>query len=290
MQKINVSIGVFAHNEESNIEKTLASIISQDTDIVSMKEILVISSGSNDKTNSIVRRIAKKDKRVTLFEEFQRKGKSSAVNLFIRKSKSQILVTVSSDLRLSRQSIEEICLPFLHKDIGMVGAHPKPSNIAFSKVGKEMSILWDLHHIVSLQHPKCGEMVAFRKVIHSIPFESAVDEATIEILLKLIGYKVVYAPRAIVYNRAPNNIKELIIQRRRIYTGHTWVNEKYNYPVSTMERKNVYRAILEYLAKNPQNIIHLIKLVIIEVLARILGWIDFYIFNKNPYVWKMVKR
>jgi poly-beta-1,6-N-acetyl-D-glucosamine synthase len=289
-RKINISIGVFAYNEEKNIKNTLESISNQKTDLVDIKEVLVVSSGSNDKTNNIVRQMAKKSKRLKLLIQFERQGKSSAINLFITKSKTQILVSVSSDLKLKKDAIEEICLPFLEKNIGMVGAHPVPSNLRYSQIGKEIGLLWKLHHFVSLQHPKCGEVVAFRKVIKAIPKESAVDEATIEVLLRLIGYKIVYAPRSIVYNKAPKTINEFLTQRRRVYAGHKWVNIKYNYQVSTLKNRNSFEAVIQYLSSNPQDTLTMINLIFLESVGRLLGWIDFFVLNKNPYVWKMVDR
>lgn len=290
MKKISVSIGVFAHNEEKNIEKTLNSILKQKTELASIKEILVISSGSNDKTNNVVRRFCKKYKIIKLLVEFDRQGKSSAINLFINSSHSPVLVSISADLRLNGEAIEEIILPFLEPEVGMVGAHPIPCNLKYSQIGKEAALLWKLHHHVSLKHPKCGEMVAFKKVLRLIPKESAVDEATIEVLLKLIGYKIVYAPRSIVYNKIPLTAADFIKQRRRVYAGHKWLSGKYNYQVSTMDSSNNFEAILNYLSSNPSDSFSMIKLLILEFISRILGWLDFNILGRNPYVWDMVKR
>ena len=290
MRKISVSIGIFAHNEENNIARILDSVLIQKTDIVSIKEILVISSGSNDKTNQIVRSYQQRNKKIFLIDQLKREGKSSAINLFLRLAKGKILVTISGDLRLAKDCIEEIVLPFLHPEIGMVGGHPKPSNVAHSQVGKEGKLLWQLHHLVSLKNPKCGEIVAFRNSINSIPKESAVDEATIEVLLKLIGYQVAYAPRAIVYNKLPKTISDFIVQRRRVYAGHLWLRHKYHYQVSTLSFSNDYEAIAQYLFAHPKQILYLIKLVGFEFYARLLGWVDYHILDKNPYVWQMVDR
>jgi len=290
MKQIPVSIGIFAYNEENAIAKALLSIQKQKTEQVSIKEILVISSGSFDKTNSIVREFVKKDRRIQLVEEFNRQGKSAAINLFLTKTKGSVVIVTGADIRLHSKAVEEIVLPFMNDKVGMVGAHPVPTNIPQSQIGKEIDLLWKLHHIISLQYPKCGETVAFRKVIKAIPKQSAVDEATIEVLLKLIGYQVVYAPRAIVYNKVPLSLKDFLTQRRRVFAGHRWIREKYNYQVSTMKIQNDLNAIIEYFMSHPKDLVPLIKLISYEIMGRMLGWFDFYILNKNPYVWKMVKR
>ncbi len=287
---ISVSIGIFAHNEENNLPKLLNSILKQKTDISVIKEIKIVSSGSYDRTNQIAREYTKKDKRIKLYTQINRSGKSSALNLFIRKSKSSVLIAISADLRLHTRAIEEMTIPFLKKNVGMVGGHPIPTNIQHSSVGREVQLLWKLHHYIAMRSPKCGEMVGFRNVIRSIPKKSAVDEANLEVLLRMIGFKVVYAPRAIVYNKGPKNLREFLIQRRRIYVGHQWILRKYQYHVSTMNSYSSLVAIIAIIRKNRKMFIPAIKLVLIEFLGRILGWIDFNIFNKNPYIWDMIER
>ena len=289
-KKLKVSLGVFAYNEENNIVRTLQSISKQKLELVEIKEIIVVSSGSYDRTNELVRQYAAQDKRVRLIEQLFREGKSSAVNIFMQHSRSNILIAISGDLRLHSRAVEQISLPFFHDLVGMVGCRPIPVNIQHNPLGHQVRLLWQLHHLVSLRTPKCGEMVAFRKVVRSIPKESAVDEATLEVLLRMVGYEVVYAPRAIVYNKGPKTIKDFIKQRRRIYVGHHWVKESYNYQVSTMKTTSTLSVIKEHLLSHPEDSYHMAKLLLLEAVSRLLGWMDYHLFQRNPFVWDMVSR
>ena len=289
-QILTVSLGIFCCNEANNIGKLLASIQKQKTDRIIIKEILVVSSGSYDHTNDIVRTYAKQDKRIKLIDQLSREGKSAAINEFLTQAKSDILVIASGDIRLHTKAVEEIGLPFFHAEIGMVGAHPIPVNVSNNPWGEEIRLLWYFHHLISLQAPKCGEMVAFRNVLKSIPHESAVDEATIEVLLNLIGYKVAYAPRSFVFNKGPSSFQDLIKQRRRIYAGHLWVSQKYHYQVSTLKTVSTAQVIRGHLFSHPQDLYTVFRLVSIETISRLLGWFDFVILHRNPFVWGMVER
>ncbi len=80
---ISVSVGVCAYNEENNIGYALESVTSQALDGFSLQEIIVVSSASTDRTDDIVRDHSTKDGRVRLIAQEQRKGKTSAVNLFM---------------------------------------------------------------------------------------------------------------------------------------------------------------------------------------------------------------
>lgn len=287
---IQLSLGVFAHNEEHNIEKALNSIQKSRLDTVRVKQIIVVSSGSIDRTNKIVRKLAEKDSRIVLFEEARRKGKSAAINLFIHQATAPVVVTMSADLRLAKDALEEMGQLFLHDEVGMVGGHPIPTNTRFSEIGAEVKLLWELHHEISLIRPKCGELVGFRNVIREIPHDSAVDEATIEVLLTLLGYEVIYAPQAIVYNKGPLTRREFLIQRRRVQAGHQWVSQKYNYRVVTQEPNHLAQVVMAHMVRDPKRIWPLLRLVGLEVVSRILGWIDYHIFGENPYLWQMIRR
>lgn len=283
-------MGVFAYNEEANIEQAISSLQKQEYEYVQLKEIIVVSSGSWDKTNRIVRSLAKKDKRIKLLIEPVRAGKSAAINLFLRKAKAPILVTMSGDLKLNKRTLEEIGEPFLQPEVGMVGGHPVPRGTKYSQVGREIRLLWELHHQISLIQPKCGEVVAFRNIVQQIPHDSAVDEATLEVLLRMVGYTVVYAPKAIVYNKGPRTVKEFLVQRRRVQAGHQWVAEKYNYEVVTMKPSQLFRVVLAYFANHPDEVVTLARLMGLEIVARFLGSLDYFLLGRNPYVWQMIKR
>lgn len=290
IKRISVSVGIFCHNEEDNIARALESVLNSKTEVADIKEIVVVSSGSFDKTNRIVRSFMRKDKRIKLIDEAQRSGKSSAINAFIHAVTGQVLISLSGDLRVKNDAIEEIVLPFLNSSIGMVGGHPMPMNCRFSEVGREMSLLWELHHRISLKKPKCGEMVAFRNVIRQIPIDSAVDEANLEVLLRMIGFVVSYAPRAVIYNKVPATLKEVIMQRRRVFAGHLWLSERYNYQVSTMQEASLIQTILDYLDERPRDFVIMLRLLAIEFVSRSLGWFDYAVLKRNPYIWNMVKR
>ena len=80
---IKASVGVMAYNEEQNISKLLEALTTQRLDNVEIGEIFVVSSGSTDRTDDIVRDWADRDARVTLIRQESRRGKASAINLFL---------------------------------------------------------------------------------------------------------------------------------------------------------------------------------------------------------------
>ncbi len=231
---IHCCIGIMAYNEEANIRLLLQALLAQKTEKVGIDEIVVVASGCTDGTEDIVREYAAIDPRVRLLTQASREGKASAVNLLLRNTDCEVIVLESADTIPMENTIEALVSPMTDAGVGMVGGHPVPTNSPDGFMGYTAHLLWDLHHQVALRHPKLGELIAFRNVFYQIPFDSAVDEASIEPLIIGQGLKLHYAPDAVVLNRGPETLHDFLKQRRRIFAGHLYVRETLGYKVSTM--------------------------------------------------------
>jgi len=282
---IDCSIGVFAYNEAQNIGHLLYALQNQVTQDVNIKEIIVVSSASTDKTDEITEQFAEKDSRIRLITEKKRNGKSTAINLFIKEAKSNILVIESADTIPENDVIEKLVSPFSDNKIGMTGGKPLPVNNENTFIGYAVHLLWRLHHQMALISPKLGEMVAFRKVFDAIPPDSAVDEASIEALIREKGLILRYIPEAIINNKGPENLQDFLKQRRRIAAGHLWLKEHNNYSVSSSDPGILIKIAIKELLKNPIKILKFKAVFLLEIYSRILGWYDYSIKKKNPFKW-----
>ena len=122
------SLGIFAYNEEKNIGNLLEATINQQLKNVEIEEIFIIADGCTDKTVFIAQEYAKKDKRIKVLTSRARKGKAGAINLFLEKSKNEILVMESGDTIPEKNTVEKLLLPFLDSKVGMTGVRIIPLN------------------------------------------------------------------------------------------------------------------------------------------------------------------
>ena len=286
---MRVSVGVCAYNEEKNIWRLLNSLSNQKTDKIEIEEIIVVSSGCTDNTNKIVREFEGRDFRIRLIDQKEREGKSSAINLFLKNATNDILVLESGDTVPDRNTVERLCLPFSDEKVGMTGSRPIPVNFNNNFMGFVVNFFWDLHHSIALKNPKCGEMVAFRSFVREIPKESAVDEASIEAIVKGKGYELRYVPDAIVRNKGPETVKDFLIQRRRINAGHIWLKEVQKHEVATDNLGMVIKLVLKRFSFNLKKDIWIIAAMFIEAYGKFLGRYDYYVKKKNPYIWNIAK-
>ncbi|MBN2502546.1 MAG: glycosyltransferase [Anaerolineales bacterium] len=278
-----------AYNEAANIGRLLEGLLNQKTEKVAIDRIIVVASGCTDGTEDIVCEIAQKDSRVELLVQEKREGKASAVNLFMRNIDHKIVVMQSADTVPVEGTIEALVSPFEDPNVGMVGGHPIPTNLDDTFIGFGINLLWDLHHLVSLRYPKIGELIAFRNIFYQIPNETAVDEASIEPLVIGQGMRLAYAPEALVYNRGPENIRDFIKQRRRIFAGHLYVKETLGYKVSTMNGARIVRLYLQNAKFDWRYFIWGPGIVVLEVFVRLLATYDYLIMRRNPFSWAIAE-
>jgi len=279
---MNVTIGLMAYNEEKNIEKILKNILKQDLDLIN--KIIVVNDGSTDRTPNIVKKFIKNPK-IKLINLKKRKGKVNAINQFLKIAKSEIIILESADTIPHKNAIKELIKKFKDPKIGIVGAHIIPINKKNNFVNFFGKFIYDLHHEVALKNPKFGELIAFRNIIKKMPM-SAVDEECLAMLIKKKGYKFAYCPGAILYNKQPLSIKELILQRRRIHVGHKELNKK-GYTPSTYDIKNILPALIKNLEFKK---IHFIfGAIILESYIRWLGFYDSYFKKDKHYVRKIAE-
>lgn len=277
---MKVSIGIMAHNEEKNIARLINAIKNQNLKEIKVAEIIVVSSGSTDKTNEIV----KKTKKAKLIIEKERKGKTSAINLFLKEAKSDYIVLISADVIPRRDTIEKLCLPLKNEEIGIVASRPIPVK-EDTFINKIIQTQWLLHHRISSIKPKYGEAIAFRNIIKKIR-NTAADEEHIAMLIHKKGFRGHYARNSVVFNKGPETISDFLKQRRRIYSGHIVLKNKSKYEATSLNNHIILKETLRILKLS--NIFTIISSALLEMIGRTLGLIDI-IIGKNHYIWKISK-
>ena len=292
---ISCSIGIMAYNEEANIRFLLESLLKQRIYACEIVEIVVVASGCTDGTCGIVEAICEENSIVKLLVQEEREGKASAINLFLKSAaESDVFVIESGDTIPEEDTIENLVRPFVDSTIGMTGAHPVPVNSLDSFIGFTVNLFWSLHHELALNHPKLGELIAFRNIVREMPKDTAVDEASIEAIITNAGYRIHYAKDAIVRNKGPETIKDFLRQRRRITAGHKHLQVTKGYQVSSMKIVNLAPLVKRLLVQvdvswNLKTALWTFGAICLELIGRVLGDFDYYIKKKNPVMWDIAE-
>jgi biofilm PGA synthesis N-glycosyltransferase PgaC len=289
LSKISCTVGLPAYNEAENIGNLLKVLLAQKLRTVSLAQIIVVASGCTDGTEDIVREYMERDSRIELIVQPQRRGKASAVNIIIEQNQSDVIVLHSTDVLPADDVVEKLVSPFTDPDVGITGGRPVPTNDPNDFVGYIVHILWQLHHEISKRSPKMGEVIAFRPVLRRIPEDTPVDEASIEPLIIGQGYKLRYIADAKVYNHGPTTIADFLKQRRRIYTGHLYLQGLVGYRVATMSPPKLATVFLQRMFADLPHLPQYIAAAFLEVYGRVLGWYDWKIRKARPYIWSIAE-
>lgn len=119
-KKLTVTIGIPAYNEEANIGQLIVSLFSQKGKTFLLKNIIVVSDKSTDKTDSIVKSF--KNRKIILLRNRIRLGQALSQNKIKDISSSDVLVLLNGDILIPNDDfIEKIIHPFIFDEkVGLV--------------------------------------------------------------------------------------------------------------------------------------------------------------------------
>jgi poly-beta-1,6-N-acetyl-D-glucosamine synthase len=283
-------IVVPTHNDGANIGPLLARLL-EEPDV---GQIVVVASGCGDGTIPTVTAVTEQHPaRVRLYVERERSGKVSAVNFGLAQLRTPIVMVISGDVLPERGAIAKVVRALQEPGVGLAGGRPMPVNGAGTAIGHAAHLLWRLHHRLALHQPKLGEMIALRaEALVSLP-RTSVDEACFQAILEHAGWRSVYVPDAVVWNRGPGTKADFVSQRRQVHTGHLWLRRRQHYAVPSLrlgllgtELWNDVRT--EPRGMRPRQLAWTASAVGMEAWARLLARLD-YLQGKENHVWAMVE-
>lgn len=266
-RKYTVTIGIPAHNEELNVLNTLQSAIKQKGEHFNLEKIIVISDGSDDKTEAIVKAFAEENQIVELVADQERKGKITRLNQLCRLNASDFLIFLDADTIFeSENAIEETMIVFGDdENVNVVAMHeiPVKAETFVERINNAGCYLWDEtrlfvnggNHIHNLRGS--GSVVR-KKLADALEFPVKLTTDSSFLYLKAVennpnGFR--YAYKAHILYHSPDSLDECRIQGSRAifdqkehvskYFGD-WVFDKYHIPI-----RYKIRAVLKCIVHDP---------------------------------------
>ena len=217
-RSLRLSVGIPAFNEETNIGRLLKALLAQELPSwLALEQIAVVASGCTDRTEDVVRAFEERDARVELVVEPERRGQTSAINLLMRLLKGDVAVFMCADTLPSRRALQELAKPLRSRpDVGAVVGQAVPLNDADTFWGFLAHLQYRWMYRPELLAVDFESMSAIRReLLRPVPEAVMVPELYIDALVRRQGYRVVHAPRAVVYTMAPTNIRDYMRQKTR---------------------------------------------------------------------------
>jgi glycosyltransferase involved in cell wall biosynthesis len=206
----NASIIIPAFNASESIGRTLSAVLAQSDETV---EIIVVDDGSTDDTAEIVKRFPVK------YIGQENRGPASARNLGAQNAQREIIIFLDSDCVPQAGWLQAMTAPF---------ENPEISGVKGRYITRQKSLV---ARFVQLEFEERYRMLEKRKFIDFVDSYSAgfrqsafqtvgsfdesfpkADNEDVDLSYKLAnaGYKMVYAPSAVVEHTHPSNVKKYL--------------------------------------------------------------------------------
>lgn len=230
-----VSVLIPAYNEEKVIIKSIFTALKSDYPNF---EVIVIDDGSKDNTYQIAKSTFVNEKRVKVFKTSKNVGKSSALNLGLKKSKSNYVVVLDADTLLKKDALTNLVWRIKGKKVGAVAGNVKVGN-RHSLLAKFQALEYitsqnverRAHDVLNCITIVPGAIGMWRRslVLKAGGFNSQTLAEDAELTLRIfkMGYKVVYEESTIGYTEAPESMESFYKQRFRWMFGRLQIMRKH---------------------------------------------------------------
>ena len=221
---VPVSIIVAAHNEEQTIGAKLENILSLNYP-ANLLEVLIASDGSTDKTNQVVSQFASRGVKLLALP---RAGKAAALNAAVSQARGDIVVFSDANSMFAGDALRELLRPLADERVGGVAGNQCYLKDHFGSSGTagERSY-WNLDRWTKLLQSRAGSVTSATGAIYAIRkrlflevAEDVTDDFATSTAVIVQGYRLVFAPDAIVYEPvAPSGTREFVRKVRVITRG-----------------------------------------------------------------------
>lgn len=225
-QSPKISVIIAALNEEKYIGRKIINILKQNYPSDRM-DIIIVSDGSRDNTEDIVRSFAKRNGNIKLFSFEERKGKAAAINLGLSKANSEVIIFSDARQTFDPNAIRELAGNFEDPSVGGVSGElvliPEDSNMSDS-----LRRYWSFEKWIRKNESSVGSVVGAtgaiygirRGLFEEIPKNTILDDLLIPMRVISKGYRIVFDEKAIAYDDANLDAGSELRRKVRTLTGN----------------------------------------------------------------------
>lgn len=201
-QQPQISIVIVVRNEEEVLQNKLRNLLSLDYP-PERCEIVVVSDGSSDGTNKILREHAQ-DTRLRIIVNELNRGKASGLNDAIAIVSGDIVVFTDARQQLESGSIRLLVENFADPDVGCASGALMLGNAESGEAEQGLGLYWRIEKKIRELESACGSVVgatgaiyAVRKeLLTTVPDGTILDDVYVPMQVVRQGKRVIFDTRA----------------------------------------------------------------------------------------------
>jgi cellulose synthase/poly-beta-1,6-N-acetylglucosamine synthase-like glycosyltransferase len=217
-----VSLVIAAHNEEMHLADKIRNLRELSYPRSSL-EIIIVSDGSEDRTNEILSSAADDQIRVIMLEK--RKGKANALNIAVGHTTNEILVFSDAATLFAADTVEKLVRHFKDPSVGVACGFLKFK--ASSESRQTEGVYWKYETILRLMEARLGATLtasgaiyALRKAcFRELSDDVVIDDFVVPMRARQRGYSVVFDPEAVGFDFAALSVHGEFTRRARLALG-----------------------------------------------------------------------
>jgi cellulose synthase/poly-beta-1,6-N-acetylglucosamine synthase-like glycosyltransferase len=218
-----ISVLIAACNEEANIETKLQRTSELDYPADRM-EILVLSDGSQDQTDEMVRRFP--DPRVRLVRIPERRGKTNAQNVGVKQAKGEVLIFSDATTTYHPSALRHLAANYRDPAVGAAsGRYQYFESKNGSPTGLGTIAFWNYENQIKVWQSRirtlsgcCGCIYSVRRSVYTDLAPDIISDLVQPLWVIQQGYKVVFEDRALAYEETTESTPEEFSMRVRVIT------------------------------------------------------------------------
>lgn len=223
-----VSMVIATWNEEDSIGGKLENTLKLDYPKNKL-EILVVDSGSTDRTRDMVKKFIRKSRRIKLVTQKKRRGKSCALNKAFKFATGDIVVISDADCRLKKDILLKSMPYFSDDTVGALTGRESIINSGENLATRTEKTYRNFYYLIRGAESRLnstyvfdGPFAAFRKnLLTKLDNSIVADDSQLALNIKKQGYRTISIPEAIYYEYAPSKLSDRTKQKSRRAEGLT---------------------------------------------------------------------
>ncbi len=218
-----LSVLIAAYNEEANIGRKIEQTLALEYPADKI-EILVLSDGSSDRTDDIVRSYP--DSRVRLVRIPERHGKTHAQNEGVRAARGEVLIFSDATTVYHRKALRYLASNYQDPQAGAAsGRYQYFDAEGKSPTGLGTVAFWNYENLIKTLQSRiktisgcCGCIYSVRRKAYTDLPDDIISDLVQPLWVIQKGYRVAFEDRALAYEETTKGTKEEFRMRVRVVT------------------------------------------------------------------------
>lgn len=231
-KNLHLSVVIPAYNEQDRIESTLERVAEYLNAQGYSYEVLVVSDGSSDKTETIAAHFASRHPQFQLLSYRPNRGKGHAVRYGMMRAQGEYLLFSDADLAAPIEELEKL-FPFVESEYEIaIGSRPlKESNLVVRQpfyrewLGRAFNKAVQLLAVKGIHDTQCGFKLFKRDAAHQIfglcQLNGFSFDFEVLYLARRLGYKIAEVP--IKWMHQPGSKVRLLRDGPRMLRDLVWL-------------------------------------------------------------------